>query len=171
MDAVAALERRARRVGVIGRPPWWVADGRLYDLDVDEAMSVIRDCGRRSDEVLSALLDRSSADPEAGLVVLAALARLGLGRCHGDRARIDAFLGELVIAVAEARGGLIPPSRRRLAGVIVDRAWGRVRWAEAKGTRRFVVTDLSTFPERADPSALDAVNAAEVHVAVAQLRA
>jgi hypothetical protein len=134
MEVVGALEGAARGTGGRPLPIGWRSDHRLAWLStIDELISVVRDLGDDSDRVLGALVERGPADPCAPVVILAALLRLGLARCHGDRVRVDAFAGELAVVLGEAWAGELPPSPRRLGSVIVDRAWGRVRAAERKG--------------------------------------
>lgn len=84
--------------------------------------------------MLSVLIDRGPEDRLAAELILAALLRLRVGRCRGNQERVDALAGELAVVLAEAwRGELPRPPGRRLANVMADRAWGRVRAAERKG--------------------------------------
>jgi hypothetical protein len=100
---------------------------------VDDLISAIRDCGAASDRLLQALLERGPADPSAPVVIVAALLRLCLARCRGDDRRVDDLAGELGVVLGEAWRGTLPTSERRLANVMVDRAWGRVRASRRKG--------------------------------------
>jgi hypothetical protein len=93
----------------------------------------IRQAGESSDLIVRRLLARGQTDPFAAALVVASLVRLGLRRCRGDRDRLAALVSELAIVVGEAWAGAIPESDRRLAHVLVDRAWGRVRAIERKG--------------------------------------
>lgn len=80
------------------------------------------------------MIDAGPGDAAASVVVLAGLLRLRAGRCAGAPERVDALAGELAVVLAEAwRGELRMDSSRRLANVMADRAWGRVRAAERKG--------------------------------------
>jgi hypothetical protein len=148
VDVVALLEGGARGAGRRPLPLAWRSDRRLAWLStIDELISAVRDLGDESDCVLGALMERGPADPCAPIVILAALLRLGLARCHGDRERVDAFAGELAVVLGEAWAGELSPSHRRLGSVIVDRAWGRVRAAERKG-RWLRTVDLDAVTER-----------------------
>ena len=134
MDVVRALEGAARGAGGRPLPLPWRLDERFEGLaTIEEMISIVRDLGDESDRVLGALVERGPLDQSASVVVLAALLRLGLARCRGNRERVDAFAAELAVVLGEAWAGEMPVSRRRLGSVMVDRAWGRVRAAERKG--------------------------------------
>lgn len=136
MDMVVALESAATRTIARPIPAAWRSDERFTDVDtVEQLISAIRDCDGRSDRLLTALVDRGPSDPMASVVVLASLLRLRAGRCGGSSERVDALAGELAVVLAEAWSGELPRQvGRRLANVMSDRAWGRVRTAELKGS-------------------------------------
>lgn len=136
MDMVLALESAATRTIARPIPARWRSDERFADVEtVEQLISAIRDCDGRSDELLTALVERGPADPMASVVVLASLLRLRAGRCGGSSERVDALAGELAVVLAEAWSGELPrQAGRRLANVMSDRAWGRVRTAELKGS-------------------------------------
>ena len=134
MDVVLALETDARRCGGRPVPIAWRDDPCLAELlTIVGVVSAVRACDARSDRVLAALVERSVTDPTASVVAIAALMRLRVGRCGGVRERVDAFAGELAIVFGEAQRGELSLDGRRLANVITDRAWNRVRSAERKG--------------------------------------
>lgn len=135
MDVVRAVEEAADRGSGRPLPRRWRTDDRFAGLStVDEVISVIRDCGACSDRVLGALVEFGPSDAAASVTILAALLRLRAGRCRGVPERVDALAGELAVVLGEAwRGELPTPPGRRLANVMADRAWGRVRAAERKG--------------------------------------
>ena len=136
MDMVVALESAATRTIARPIPARWRGDERFADVEtVEQLISAIRDCDVRSDRLLAALVDRGPGDPMASVVVLASLLRLRAGRCGGSSERVDALAGELAVVLAEAWNGELPQQAgRRLANVMTDRAWGRVRTAELKGS-------------------------------------
>lgn len=136
MDMVVALEAAATRTIDRPIPTAWGSDERFADVEtVGQLISAIRDCDGRSDRLLGALVDRGPDDPVASVVVLASLLRLRVGRCGGSSERVDALAGELAVVLAEAWSGELPrQAGRRLANVMSDRAWGRVRTAELKGS-------------------------------------
>lgn len=129
------MEEAAERGGGRALPRRWRADSRLVGLlTVRDVISAIRDCDARSDRVLTALVEFGPSDTSAPVTILAALLRLRAARCRGVQERVDALAGELALVLAEAwRGELPRPSGRRLANVMADRAWGRVRAAERRG--------------------------------------
>lgn len=136
MDMVVALEAAATRTIARPIPAAWRSDERFAGVEtVEQLISAIRDCDGRSDRLLTALVDRGPSDPMASVVVLASLLRLRAGRCGGSSERVDALAGELAVVLAEAWSGELPrQAGRRLANIMSDRAWGRVRTAELKGS-------------------------------------
>lgn len=116
-------------------PPRWVDDRCLGEVDnLAVLVARIRKCDEQSDQLLIALIDKGPGDQLAAELVLASLLRLRVGRCRGVQERVDALASELAVVLTEAwRGELVWPPGRRLANVMADRAWGRVRAAERKG--------------------------------------
>lgn len=131
-----ALEAAATRTISRPIPSAWRNDERFAGVEtVEQLISAIRDCDGRSDRLLTALIDRGPGDPAASVVILASLLRLRAARCGGSSERVDALAGELAVVLAEAWSGDLPrQAGRRLANVMSDRAWGRVRTAELKGS-------------------------------------
>ena len=171
MDIVVALESAATRTTARPIPAAWRSDERFADVDtVEQLISAIRDCDGRSDRLLGALVDRGPHDPVASIVVLASLLRLRAGRCGGSSERVDALAGELAVVLAEAWSGELPrQAGRRLANVMSDRAWGRVRTAELKGSwMERLPLDAAPSDCASQDSGPEAI--AVAHVAVTQFR-
>ena len=153
MDMVQALEATVRSPRRCWRARWSAEDPVLAGFDsVDELIAQVRQADELSDLIVRRLLARGPSDPFAAALVVASLVRLGLRRCRGDRDRLDALVSELAIVVGEAWAGAIPESDRRLAHVLVDRAWGRVRAIERKG-RWARAVDLDTVADSLPASA------------------
>jgi hypothetical protein len=126
---------------------WRCGIGRRLDVrhlgvgtSVDELINVIRALGQASDDALRAVLQTVDRDRYAVEIVIVALAPLVLSRCRHSPDRADELIGELAIVTAEAARDGLPPSGRRVANVLLDRAWGRVR-KPARRVRKPVVID------------------------------
>jgi hypothetical protein len=107
---------------------------------VDDLIHEIRALGDGSDLALRALLQSAHRDAHAVEVVIVALVPLALSRCRHSRDRVDELIGELAIVIAEAAREGLPPSRRRVANLLLDRAWGQVR-KPARRVREPVMMD------------------------------
>ena len=139
MDIVDVVDAEIERLGCGPLPALWRRDPRLARLgSVAEVVCAIRECDAGSDCVLRALVERGPDDGTAAVVVLAALAKLRLGRCRGAQDRMAALLSELAVVLGEAWVGEFDVGRSRLAGAMVDRAWGKARRSE-----RYETTALS----------------------------
>jgi hypothetical protein len=172
MDMVRALEASVGAAGGRPLPVAWRGDSRFEGVgSVDGLLSAVRACDDRSDRLLEALVDLGPDDPTAPVVVLAALLRLRAGRCGRSPERLDALASELAVVLAEAwRGELPRPPERRLANVMADRAWGRVRTAERRGRWMEQVPLDVTGPECAS-SWMSPEEATVAPVTVSQFRA
>jgi hypothetical protein len=117
-------------------------DGRHLGVAVavDELIAEIRALGDDSDDVLRALLRAADRQGYAVEIVIVALLPLALSRCRHSRDRVDELIGELAIVIAEAAREGLPASRRRVANILLDRAWGRAR-EPARRVREPVVMD------------------------------
>jgi hypothetical protein len=137
---------------------------------IEDVIGAIRNCDARSDCVLAALIEFGPSDTAASVTILAALLRLRAARCRGVPERVDALAGELALVLAEAWRRELPRSPgRRLANVMADRAWGRVRAAERKGRwLQAVPMDSGSVERRVISFALD--EAVVTAVAVEQFR-
>jgi hypothetical protein len=100
----------------------------------------IRELDDASDLILSGLVRAARHDQLAVEVVIVGLLPLALSRCGRASERVDELIGELAIVVAEAARDGLPPSGRRIANVLLDRAWGRVR-RPARRVHEIVSTD------------------------------
>ncbi|WP_040493596.1 hypothetical protein [Ilumatobacter nonamiensis] len=89
--------------------------------DLADWVRVIRRVDERSDEAIRQLLERH--DESALEVVLVALIPMLRHRCRNDRTQADEALGELSIVLAEFSRSGVPATGRRLANLIVDKAW------------------------------------------------
>jgi hypothetical protein len=106
---------------------------------IGELIGDIRSLGDESDVAIRALLEAAPRDVLAVEVVIVALLPLALARVR-SREQLDEVIGELAIAVGEAARDGLPPSRRRAANVLLDRAWGQVR-RPTRRVREPVVVD------------------------------
>jgi hypothetical protein len=105
----------------------WSAEPTLARYATLESLVLdIRALDDRSDDALRALVEIGQRDELAVEALLVALLPLALSRCaRADR--VDELLGELAIVVGELGGCGVPHSSRRVANVLLDRAWGRLR--------------------------------------------
>jgi hypothetical protein len=137
VDVCYSLELDIRTGRVLGRQlPETIcgAAGSIRDLIGD-----IRSLGDESDVAIQALLEAAPRDVFAVEVVIVALLPLALARVRSSE-HVDEVIGELAIAVGEAAREGLPPSRRRAANVLLDRAWGQVR-RPTRRVREPVVVD------------------------------
>jgi hypothetical protein len=111
---------------------------------VEDLVDDVRALGTASDDAVNALLHVGAADDRAVETLIVALLPLALSRCGGSRDRVDELIGELAIVIAEAAVSGLPPSSRRLANVLLDRAWAQVR-LPARRVREPVVADPVEF--------------------------
>lgn len=136
------LEADVYRSDVLAR---WSQDPVLsHYRSVDELIDNIRSLGTASDVAIHALVDVAAVDNRAVAALVVALLPLALSRCAGSRDRVDELIGELAIVIADAAVSGLPPSRRRLANVLLDRAWAQVR-LPARRVREPVVADPVEF--------------------------
>jgi hypothetical protein len=97
---------------------------------IDAVVAAVRRIDRESDEVIRALLARGHDDETSTKVIIKSLMHFAIGRCKGNPERVAEVLSELVIVIADAREGRVAPTNRRLASMLWDRAWAKVRWAD-----------------------------------------
>jgi hypothetical protein len=142
VDVCPLLEADVYRSNVLAR---WSQDRFLSRYRrVDDLIGDIRSLGSVSDAAVRALVGVAAADDRAVATLVVALLPLSLSRCAGSRDRVDELIGELAIVIAEAAVEDLPPTRRRLANVLLDRAWAQVR-LPARRVREPVVADPVEF--------------------------
>jgi hypothetical protein len=129
MDVCSLLESQ---VGLSCREPipaCWGDCPALRDAgSVGALIGVIRRLDDRSDRALLALLEGGArGDPLCTAVIVAALVPLVLARCRGDRDRVDDYVAELALVIATIDTAALRRSRRRVGGVLLDRAWDEIR--------------------------------------------
>jgi hypothetical protein len=148
VDVCPLLEADVYRSNVLAR---WSQDSVLSGYRrVEELIDDIRSLATASDAAVRALVGAAVADDRAAATLVVALLPLSLSRCAGSRDRVDELIGELAIVIAEAAISGLPPSRRRLANVLLDRAWARVR-VPARRVREPVVADPVDLGRLVDP--------------------
>lgn len=121
------LDAKVRRSAALND---WACEPELACVrSVDEVIDRVRHLDAESDQVLGALLRVGGRDRRAVEVVVVALLPLVLSRCGRSvvRSRVDEVVGELALVVAQATEGGVTASGRRVANVLVDRAWAEVR--------------------------------------------
>jgi hypothetical protein len=142
VDVCPLLEADVYRSGVLAG---WSQDPVLSRYRrVDELIDDIRSLGTKSDAAVRALVGAAAADSRAVATLIVALLPLSLSRCARSRDRVDELIGEMAIVIADAAVSGLPPSRRRLANVLLDRAWAQVR-LPARRVREPVVADPVEF--------------------------
>jgi hypothetical protein len=125
----------------------WAHEPELGKLSsIDELIDRVRQLDADSDVLLASLLRLVRDDRRAVAVVVVALMPLALGRCGRSavNGRADDLVAELALVVAEASKCGLHGSTRRVANVLLDRAWAELR----RPARRI------TEPTAADPSDL-----------------
>jgi hypothetical protein len=129
MDVCSLLELQVGHSFREPIPDCWGRSPALVDaVSAGALVGVIRRLDDRSDHVLLALLEGGArGDPLVTAVIIAALVPLVLARCRGDRERVDEFVGELALVIATVNTDALNRSRRRVGGVLLDRAWDEVR--------------------------------------------
>jgi len=145
VDVCRLLEADVYRSNVLAR---WSQDRVLSRYRrLDDLIGDIRSLGDASDVAVHALVAAAAADDRAVATLVVALLPLSLSRCAGSRDRVDELIGELAIVIGEAAISGLPPSRRRRANVLLDRAWAQVR-LPARRVRHPVVADPVEFDWR-----------------------
>jgi hypothetical protein len=129
MDVCSLLELQVGHSRRKSIPDGWGDSSELaFAGSVGALIGVIRRLDDRSDRVLLALLEGGArGDPLCTAVIVAALLPLVLARCRGHRDRVDEFVGELALVIATVDTDALRRSRRRVGGVLLDRAWDEVR--------------------------------------------
>jgi hypothetical protein len=129
MDVCSLLETQVGHSSGEPIPDCWGRSLALVDAgSIGALIGVIRRLDDRSDRALLALLEGGArGDPLGTAVIVAALVPLVLARCRGDRERVDEFVGELALVIAIIDVEALYRSRRRVGGVLLDRAWDEVR--------------------------------------------
>jgi hypothetical protein len=129
MNVCSLLEVQVGHLRGEAIPDCWGRSPALLDAgSVGGLIAMIRRLDDRSDRVLLALLEGGArGDPLCTAVIVAALVPLVLARCRGDRDRVDEFVGELALVIATVDVEALRRSRRRVGGVLLDRAWDEVR--------------------------------------------
>jgi hypothetical protein len=129
MDVCSLLESQVGHSCREPIPDCWGDSPALVDAgSVDALIGVIRRLDDRSDRALLALFEGGArGDPLCTAVIVAALVPLVLARCRGDRDRVDDYVAELTLVVATIDVEALRRSRRRVGGVLLDRAWDEVR--------------------------------------------
>jgi hypothetical protein len=158
MDVCVRLESDVLRSHRRWLPVGWIAAPGLRGYGSLAALvSAVKRLDWRSDEILTALLARGPDDHDAAETIIVALLPMILGRCSHDRDRVDELVGELAIVVGDYMAGTLTldGSPRRVANILLDRAWGKVR-VPARRVRRNVSADpqllcRTIVDERTDP--------------------
>jgi hypothetical protein len=109
--------------------------------DLTARVRAIRQVDDGSDAAIRQLLDRG--DELALEVILVALIPMLRHRCRNDRTKADEALGELSIVLAEFSRSGVPTTSRRLANLIVDRAWDAHRCTMRRERRAAFPVDPS----------------------------
>jgi hypothetical protein len=142
VDVCPLLEADVYRSNVLAR---WSQDCVLSRYRrVDDLIGDVRGLGSASDAAVRALVGAAAADNRAVATLIVALLPLSLSRCAGLRDRVDELIGELAIVIADAAVSGFPPSHRRVANVVLDRAWAQVR-LPARRVREPLVADPVEF--------------------------
>jgi hypothetical protein len=129
MDVCALLESQVGRSGREPIPDGWGNSSALLDAgSVGALIGVIRRLDDGSDRVLLALFEGGArGDPLCTAVIVAALVPLVLARCRGDRDRVNDYVAELALVIATVDVEALHRSRRRVSGLLLDRAWDEIR--------------------------------------------
>jgi hypothetical protein len=151
------LEDETRRSSGL---PDWAHEPELGSLSsIDEVIDQVRQLDANSDALLAALLRLAGDDRRAVAVVIVALLPLALGRCGRSAVggRADDLVAELALVVAEASECGLDGSTRRVANVLLDRAWAELRRPARRITEPTPAdpTDLARFVVDAQPDPAD----------------
>lgn len=168
MNICEVLERDLRRVTRGQVPPDWRGVSGLETLDrIDDLTRAIRRLDLDSDRVVAALLASGAHDEVATSALVVALLPLVLARCRGRRDCMDEMIGEIALVIVAVREASPIATHRRLASVLVDRAWDRVRrpWRRPSLSLSTGIPELAAVDCGDDPE-----TAAVDRVAVLQIR-
>jgi hypothetical protein len=148
MDVCSLLEAQVGHSCREPIPDSWGDSSVLLDIgSVGALIDAIRRLDDRSDRALTALFEGGArGDPFCTAVIVAALVPLLLSRCRGDRDRVDEFVAELALVIATVDPVALRRSRRRVGGVLLDRAWDEVRQPFRRPSRT-VPTDPTVLPD------------------------
>lgn len=107
------------------RPPGSTYRGqRLSDCNaLNATVDSVRRVGAESDRIIRRLLGCDGDVERSCEVLLVALIPMLRHRCRLDLTQVDEALGELSIVIAEMARSGVPATERRLANLIVDKAW------------------------------------------------
>jgi hypothetical protein len=157
MDVCSSLEAEVRRSRTLAD---WDDEPVLGGLSsIDEVIDHVRRLDAHSDEVLAALLRLVRGDRRAVAVVVVALLPLALGRCGRSAVggRADDLVAELALAIVEASERSLDGSTRRIANVLLDRAWAELRRPARRTTEATPAdpADLSRILVDAQPDPAD----------------
>jgi len=136
---------------------------------VQQVIELVRRLDDGSDRMLSGLVRAGRHDQRAVEIVIVALLPLALRRRGRVSDRVDELIGELAIVVAEAARDGLPRSDRRVANVLVDRAWGQVR-RPARRLHQPVPTDPVEFDWRLVDRGPDPADVATGRVVLEEIR-
>lgn len=131
MDVCTRLDKQSERSRGQALPPGWGTADPLGEVrSLGELVGAIRRLDDYSDRCVVALLGgEARGDRLAVTVIVTALLPLLLARCRHDRDKVDDYVAELALVIATVDVRALERSRRRAAGVLLDRAWDEVRAA------------------------------------------
>ncbi|MCU1390663.1 MAG: hypothetical protein JWL72_4001 [Ilumatobacteraceae bacterium] len=149
MDIFTNLEAQLRLHHRQPIPVAWRADLTIEGLDsLQDVIAAVRRLNDDSDPVVRALLSVGRDDSVASAVLTVGLIPLTICRCRGRRALVDELVGELALVIGEIRERGVPATDRRLASLLVDRAWDRVRSRGRRSSRVIPVDPAEVqFPD------------------------
>jgi hypothetical protein len=144
VDVCCSLEAEVRQSRALADWAHEPEVGRFSS--IDEVIDRIRQLDVHSDELLAVLLRLVRGDRRAVAVMIVGLLPLALGRCGRSAVggRADDLVAELALAIVDASERGLEGSTRRIANVLLDRAWAELR----RPARRI------TEPTPADPTDL-----------------
>ena len=136
MDIFTNLEAQLRLHRYQPVPAGWLTDPVLGGLEsLQGVIAAVRRLNDDSDAVVGALLSIGRGDAVASAVLMAGLIPFSICRCGGRRALVDELVGELALVIGEIEERGVPTTDRRLASLLVDRSWDRVRSRNRRSTR------------------------------------
>jgi hypothetical protein len=152
MDVCALLEDHINHSSAGPIPRCWGDDPTLHDCgSIGELVAAIRALDDRSDALLLALLDGPARrDGLCGAAIITALLPLIFRRSEGGRNRCDEFVAELAVVIGSVPIEALRQSRRRVGGVLLDRAWDQVREPLRRPDRSIPADPAVLFDRLAD---------------------
>ncbi len=94
---------------------------------IEDLLDGVRDAGASSDPLIATLLTVGSERDLADRVLLVGLMPHAISRTNGRRDAVDEVLGELAIAIGEARTGVCEVGVERVGFRLLNRALSRMR--------------------------------------------